>query len=164
MFSTDSDRLLTRSVYDRLVSETNLELPSDFLKRWIQISSEKPITLEEIESQFDGYEKSMKWQLIQGHIFKKNDIKLKNEEISKLELFVLDAINTNKMKRVKAKFLNAKQEKQFSILHISNDEYLFLLDSIELKINDNIFSIYEKLISQDSKGLIKPIYMTPEII
>lgn len=91
-------------------------------------------------------------------------IKLNNEEISKLELFVLDAINTNKMKRVKAKFLNAKQEKQFSILHISNDEYLFLLDSIELKINDNIFSIYEKLISQDSKGLIKPIYMTPEII
>ncbi len=81
MFSTDSDRLLTRSVYDRLVSETNLELPSDFLKRWIQISSEKPITLEEIESQFDGYEKSMKWQLIQGHIFKKNDIKLKNEEV-----------------------------------------------------------------------------------
>ena len=91
-------------------------------------------------------------------------IKLNNEEISKLELFVLDAINTNKMERVKAKFLNAKQEKQFSILHISNDEYLFLLDSIELKINDNIFSIYEKLISQDSKGLIKPIYMTPEII
>ena len=59
-------------------------------------------------------------------------IKLNNEEVSKLELFVLDAINTNKMKRVKAKFLNAKQEKHFAIVHISNDEYLFLLDSIEL--------------------------------
>lgn len=91
-------------------------------------------------------------------------IKLNNEEVSKLELFVLDAINTNKMKRVKAKFLNAKQEKHFSIVHISNDEYLFLLDSIELKMNNDIFAIYERLISQDSKGLIKPIYMTPEII
>jgi len=91
-------------------------------------------------------------------------IKLNNEEVSKLELFVLDVITTNKMKRLKNKFLNAKEEKQFTIIHISNDEYLFLLDSIESKMNENIFSIYERLISQDSKGLIKPIYMTPEII
>jgi hypothetical protein len=91
-------------------------------------------------------------------------IKLNNEEVSKLELFVLDVINTNKMKRIKAKFLNAKQEKQFSMVHISNDEYLFLLDSVESKMNSNIFSIYERLVSQDSKGLIKPIYMKPEII
>jgi hypothetical protein len=91
-------------------------------------------------------------------------IKLNNEEVSKLELFVLDAINTNKMKRLKAKFLNARQENKFIVTHISNDEYLFLLSSVESKMNNDIFSIYERLVSQDSKGLIKPIYMTPEII
>ena len=80
MFTQDSDRLLTREVYERLVEKTNVELPSDFLKRWIQVSNEKPITLEEIEAQFEGYEKSMKWQLIQGHIFKANDIKVDQKE------------------------------------------------------------------------------------
>jgi len=80
MFAQDSDRLLTREVYERLVEKTNIELPSDFLKRWIQASNEKPITLEEIEAQFEGYEKSMKWQLIQGHIFKANDIKVDQKE------------------------------------------------------------------------------------
>jgi trigger factor len=80
MFAQDSDRLLTREVYERLVEKTNVELPSDFLKRWIQVSNEKPITLEEIEAQFEGYEKSMKWQLIQGHIFKANDIKVDQKE------------------------------------------------------------------------------------
>lgn len=80
MFAQDSDRLLTREVYERLIEKTAVELPSDFLKRWIQVSNEKPITLEEIEAQFDGYEKSMKWQLIQGHIFKANDIKVDQKE------------------------------------------------------------------------------------
>ena len=37
--------------------------------------------MEEIEQQFDGYEKGMKWQLIQGHIFKANDLKLEQKEV-----------------------------------------------------------------------------------
>ncbi len=80
MFSQDSDRLLTREVYEHLIEKTSIDLPSDFLKRWIQASNEKKISIEEIEAQFDGYEKSMKWQLIQGHIFKANDIKVDQKE------------------------------------------------------------------------------------
>ena len=80
MFAQDSDRLLTREVYERLVEKTTVDLPSDFLKRWIQVSNEKPISIEEIEAQFEGYEKSMKWQLIQGHIFKANNIKVDQNE------------------------------------------------------------------------------------
>ena len=80
MFAGDSDKLLTRSIYDHLVSDTKVDLPSEFLKKWIQLSNEKPITMDEIEAQFDGYEKSMKWQLIQGHIFKSNEIKVDQAE------------------------------------------------------------------------------------
>ncbi len=80
MFAGDSDKLLTRAIYDNLLKETKVDLPSDFLKRWIQLSNEKPITMEEIEAQFEGYENSMKWQLIQGHIFKTNEIKVDQAE------------------------------------------------------------------------------------
>lgn len=81
MFANDSDRLLTRAVYEHLMEKTEVALPSDFLKRWIQLSNEKPITMEEIEAQFDGYEKGMKWQLIQGHIFKANNLKVEQPEV-----------------------------------------------------------------------------------
>jgi trigger factor len=80
LFANDSDRLLTRTVYEKLM-DTPVDLPSDFLKRWIQVSNEKPISIEEIEAQFDGYEKGMKWQLIQGHIFKSNGIQLNQNEV-----------------------------------------------------------------------------------
>ncbi len=81
MFENDSDRMLTNKVYESLLENTKVDLPREFLKRWIQLSNEKPITLEEIEAQFDGYEKGMKWQLIQGHIFKANDLKLEQKEV-----------------------------------------------------------------------------------
>ncbi|MDR0802532.1 trigger factor [Fluviicola sp.] len=81
MFSNDSDRLLTREVYRDLVENTPVSLPNDFLKRWIQLSNEKQVTIEQIEADYDSYAKDLKWQLIQGHIFKANDIKLDNAEV-----------------------------------------------------------------------------------
>jgi trigger factor len=81
MFANDSDRLLTREVYRDLVENTPVNLPDTFLKRWIQLSNEKPITIEQIEADYDSYAKDLKWQLIQGHIFKANDIKLDNAEV-----------------------------------------------------------------------------------
>lgn len=81
MFSNDSDRLLTKSVYDALLEKTEVALPDEFLKRWIKLSNEKEITIEQVEADYENYAKSLKWQLIQGNIFKSNDIKFENEEV-----------------------------------------------------------------------------------
>jgi trigger factor len=81
MFSEDSDRILTRDVYNYLLEETKMEFPTAFLKRWIKSSSEKPVTDEDIENEFDAYLKSLKWQLIQSKIFTENNLKLTNEEV-----------------------------------------------------------------------------------
>lgn len=81
MFKTDSDRLFTQTVYDFLMNKTKMALPEPFLKRWIKLSNEKPIDDETLNKEFDGYLKSMKWQLIQGKIFKENDIQISNEEV-----------------------------------------------------------------------------------
>jgi trigger factor len=81
MFAEDADRVFTRNVYNHLVNETKMTFPETFLKRWIQVSSEKPLTDEEIEAEFDAYLKSLKWQLIQTRIFKDNNIQLTNQEV-----------------------------------------------------------------------------------
>ncbi len=81
MFVTDSDKLLTRSVYDSLIEKTKVDLPDAFMKRWIKLSNEKNISDEQIEAEYGGYSKGLKWQLIQGKIFKDNDIKLEQEEV-----------------------------------------------------------------------------------
>jgi len=81
MFENDSDRILTRDIYNDLVEKTKVDLPNTFLKRWIKMSNEKPITDDQIDTEYDGYAKGLKWQLIQGNIFKTNEIKLDNQEV-----------------------------------------------------------------------------------
>jgi trigger factor len=81
MFANDSDRLLTRAVFEDLLETTKVSLPDSFLKRWIKLSNEKPITDEQIEKDYDNYARGLKWQLIQSTIFKNNNIKLDNTEV-----------------------------------------------------------------------------------
>jgi len=81
MFKQDSDRLFTQNMYEYLMDKTKISLPESFLKKWIKISNEKPIDDETLDKEFDGYLKSMKWQLIQGKLFKDNDIQITNEEV-----------------------------------------------------------------------------------
>ena len=81
MFADDTDRIFTRNVFNHLVNETKMTFPETFLKRWIRVSSEKPVTEDDIEAEFDAYLKSLKWQLIQTRIFKDNNIQLTNQEV-----------------------------------------------------------------------------------
>ncbi|MCB9223806.1 MAG: trigger factor [Crocinitomicaceae bacterium] len=80
MFSNDSDRLFNQRVVDELVENTKVDLPEDFLKRWILASSKEEITLDQIEAEFDSYRKSLKWQLIQNKIIKENGLNVEPQE------------------------------------------------------------------------------------
>jgi trigger factor len=81
MFANDSDRILSEKVSDKLMEKTSIDLPEDFLKRWILASSKEEITPEQIDADFENYKKSLKWQLIQNKLIKDNDIKVGNEEM-----------------------------------------------------------------------------------
>jgi trigger factor len=56
-------------------------LPDDFLKRWIKISNEKPITEDVIEEEYPIFARNLRWSLIVNKISKDNDIKGEFEEI-----------------------------------------------------------------------------------
>ena len=81
MFSKDADKLLTRNVFNTIMEKTNVDFPSAFLKRWIRMTNEKPVTEDEIEQDFEAYLQSLKWQMIQTKIFKENDIQLSQIEV-----------------------------------------------------------------------------------
>jgi trigger factor len=81
IFERDGDRVFRRKFVEEVVDKLNPPLPEDFLKRWIQVANEKPITAEEVESEFEEYAKGIKWQIIQNHIIDEHDIEVDAEEI-----------------------------------------------------------------------------------
>lgn len=55
----------------KIIDETPMELPHDFMKRWIIDNSEGAVTTDEIEKNYDDYEKSLRFQLIEEHLNQK---------------------------------------------------------------------------------------------
>lgn len=81
MFINDSERKFYNDVVEYLMNKINFNLPTDFLKRWIIAVNEKPVSPEQVESEFEGYSKGLKWQLIENKIIKDNAIQVTNEEV-----------------------------------------------------------------------------------
>lgn len=81
MFEKDSDQLLMRDVRERLLDKLKLELPDGFLKKWLKEANEKPITDEQIESEYEEYAKQLRWQLITNKIIKENELKVEQQEL-----------------------------------------------------------------------------------
>ena len=64
---------------DKLLADTNLQLPEAFLKRWL-VAINKELTVEQIEKEFDDFLVDLRWQLIKDAIIKENEIKVIPEE------------------------------------------------------------------------------------
>lgn len=80
MFVGDTDRMFQRDLNEQLVDKLNLQLPDAFLKRYIQTTSEKEITDEQVEAEYDAYAKGLRWQLIQNKIIKDNNLKVEEAD------------------------------------------------------------------------------------
>lgn len=88
-------------------------------------------------------------------------LKLTSNQIATLEVFVLDTVDSNKMKNVKNKFLNPDRH---GFVHLSDEQYLFVLSCCENKMNNELIPIYESLIKQDTRDLIEPFTINYPII
>ena len=80
-FQTQADQQLLNDTTEYLVENTKFDLPAEFLKKWIAVAGEKPMTPEEATEEFDRSEKGLRYQLIEGKILKDNGIKIDFEEL-----------------------------------------------------------------------------------
>jgi trigger factor len=85
-FKAEGDRKFYSDVTKALIKKTDLTLPDEFLKRWIIESNmreteDKRISMDELNSQYDSYRDTLRWQLIEEHLVKQNDLYVTQEEI-----------------------------------------------------------------------------------
>jgi len=80
-FVADSDHLFAHHMHEELVKAVSLELPDEFMKRWLVESNEGKLTAEDIERDYSKYAESMKWQLIENKIIHEGGIEVGDQEI-----------------------------------------------------------------------------------
>jgi trigger factor len=80
-FEQQSDQKMLNDVVDSLIENTKFDLPKEFLEKWIQVSSEKPMTEEEAKAEYERSEKGLRYQLIEGKLRAENNLQATFEEL-----------------------------------------------------------------------------------
>ena len=58
-----------------------MDFPDTFLKRWIKLTNEKPISEEQIDKEYPAFAKNLKWSLIIKKVSKENNIDVTMDEV-----------------------------------------------------------------------------------
>jgi trigger factor len=82
-FVGESDRMLKNDIVTYFIEKLKLQMPDDFLKRWLVQTSEQPITMEMLATEYDMYAKSLQWQLIENKILENYEVKVTQEDVLK---------------------------------------------------------------------------------
>lgn len=158
-FSQDSDRLFKRDITNKLIEDYNPTLPDDFLKRWIQMSNEKPITAFEVERDYDSYRKSLQWQLIFNDLIKQDEIKIEQDEVidraktllsSQYAQYGLPAPDDNELTETAMKVL-ANQDESRKLYDMLYDEKLVEYIRNNATVKDKEVA-YDKFVELAQKG------------
>lgn len=80
-FVGESDKKFFNDAIKYLIESSAIELPDEFLKRWLVDVNQDKLTAEEVEKNYEDYARSMRWQLIENRMIREHNIQVSEEEI-----------------------------------------------------------------------------------
>ncbi len=76
-----ANSMLFFTIHEKVMAETNFDLPKEFLKRWIKSQNTKN-TDSVLEAQFPNFIRNLRWTLIRSKLLKDNDITITEEDLA----------------------------------------------------------------------------------
>ncbi|MDE5706728.1 MAG: trigger factor, partial [Alistipes sp.] len=76
----ESDYLFTLQLRDFLLKKADLQMPVEFLKRWLYVINEGKFSKEEIEKDFDSFVKLFSWNYLKKYFIKQDNLNVTAEE------------------------------------------------------------------------------------
>jgi trigger factor len=80
-FEQQSDQKLLNDVTENFIENTKFDLPAEFLRKWIQVTGENPLTEEQAKEEYEKSEKGLRYQLIEGKIIQENGLQVQFDEL-----------------------------------------------------------------------------------
>ncbi|MCJ0742921.1 trigger factor [Pedobacter montanisoli] len=90
MFKQDAERKLQNDIYTQYSEQTKMQLPDEFLRKWLKATNEK-LSDAELAEGYNDFAKNLKWTLIENKIVKDNDIKIEYKDVFETAKQRLDA-------------------------------------------------------------------------
>lgn len=149
-FQQNSEQLFNRDVQDTLIEKAKINLPDEFLKKWLLTANEKPVTKEQIEKEYDQYALGLKWQLIENKIIKENKLEVSREAVVEHTKGLIQ----QQMAGMGQNFMDDAELTDTANRVLQNEDearqlYEQLYQQKMLELYNNTFNIKEKTVSYD---------------
>ena len=82
-YKQEADARLTRDIRNYFVEKAALELPEDYLKRWLFQMNKGKYTMEEIEKEFPSFLEDFRWQLVRDFLMEKYNLTVTRDDVQK---------------------------------------------------------------------------------
>lgn len=138
-FDGNTDRLLVNHIYKTVLQSLDFPLPDEFLKRWIEVTQEK-VSKEDIEKEYPGFAKTMRWNLVQKKIIADNNIEVTMEDVAnRVRINMIQQLRQYGMKDIGQEWVEQFVQKQLAEKKVVTDtrEQLLedkVLDAIKEKV------------------------------
>lgn len=80
-FIGESDKKFFNDAVKMIMEQSAIQLPDEFLKRWLVEVNQEKLTAEDVVQHYDEYANSMRWQLIENRLIHEHGIQVSEEEI-----------------------------------------------------------------------------------
>jgi len=124
----ECDFMFVNAVRNFIIEKANIQMPEEFLKRWLYVINEGKFSREEIEKDFGAFIKMFTWNYLQKHFITEGELKVSQEEA-----------------KAEAMQFAAMQFAQYGMPSAPQD----MLENFSKQIMDNKVKVTEKAISAD---------------
>lgn len=160
-YQRETENLLLRDIRDYYVDNTTIDIPDNFLKKWLLTKYEGQVTEEQVEQEFEDYIKELKWSLISNKIAEEKEVKVEHEDVKaqareiienqlgqsgllqqlgdNLDMFVDNYLKGDNGNNYMNVFNQARSEKILDVIkeNITIEEQEVTVDEFKDKVNKN---------------------------
>jgi trigger factor len=80
-YDVRSNALLFRSMQERLLQLNKIELPDNFLKRWLGVTNEGKLSAEQIEREYPAFADNLRWSIIRDDLMEAYDVEVTDADM-----------------------------------------------------------------------------------
>lgn len=149
-----SGELFFYNLQSELIEKYDLELPDEFLKRWLILSSEQN-TAENVEEHFDSFKKEMQWSMIKSKMMKHFEVNVEFSELvdhwaAQLQQQLGGQMEMEMLRGYGENFLQENEEEYNKILNtVSNSKLITTLtDKLKFKKNKISLEDFNKIVDE----------------
>lgn len=142
---------LHNEVFEKLVHETPIDIPIDFLKRWMSIGGDSYKPMEQVEKEFGHFDHQLRWQLITEKIIADNEIDVKKDEMEQATRMQIVSYfgQYGTMPSMDEEWMEPLVKKQLADKKFADDLYNRILTDKIFFVIENTINLQETEISQE---------------